>query len=142
VFQSAGGADQVHDFNPGEENGLFWTVPLHNGDARADFDNGTASLSLNRFEIDDYGNVGNALSGGSEIATADLTVQLNWSGLGASKPVSNSSLPTPFSAQERQGVNSGATMSWSAVENGAKINGAPNTADAAVLARDRNGVFF
>jgi hypothetical protein len=132
----------VHDFNPGEENGLFWTVPLHNGDARADFDSGTASLTLNRFEIDDYGNVANALSGGHEIATADLTVHLDWSGLGASNPVSNASLPTPFSAQERRAFNSGATMSWSAVENGAQIVGARNTADVAVLARDRNGVFF
>jgi hypothetical protein len=131
----------VHDFNPGEDNELFWTVPLHNGAASANFDGGTASYRLNGFEIDDYGNVGNALSDGPSVA-AQMTVQIDWSGLPASKPVSNASLPTPFSAQERVGINSGATMSWSAVENGAHIVGAQNTADTAILARDRNGVFF
>jgi hypothetical protein len=142
VFQGAGGTLQVHDFNPAEENGLFWTIPLHHGDARANFDGGTASLSLRNFEIDDYGNVGNALSGGKEIATAELNVQLHWSGLTRSVSFTNSTLPTRFRADELQGVNSGATMSWSAVENGAHITGAANTADFAVLARERNGVFF
>ena len=82
------------------------------------------------------------MSGGTEIATANLTVRIDWSGLGASNAVSNASIETPFSAQERVALNSGATMSWSAIENGAHIVGALNTADTAVLARDRNGVFF
>jgi len=142
VFQGAGGTSQVHDFNPGEEKGLFWTTPIHHGDARADFEDGTASLTLKKFTIDDYGNVGNALSGGKEIATAELNVRLEWSGLTVHKSFSNGSLPTPFRADELQGVNSGATLSFSAVENGARFSGAANTADFAVLARDRNGVFF
>lgn len=141
MFKSAGGADQVHDFNPGEENGLFWTVPIDEDDVEADFEDGEAELRLKRFTIDDYGNVGNALSGGHEIATAQLTVKLEWRKLGPRKSLSNTSLPTPFQAQERQAVGSGATMSFSAIENGVHFSGQKNTADFAVLARERNGVF-
>jgi len=109
---------------------------------RTDFERGTGSLSLGKLRIDDYGNVGNALSGGDEIAEADISVRIDWSGLTTNVTFANAGLPTPFRAQELQGVNSGATMSWSAVENGAHISGAPNTADFAVLAKERNGVYF
>jgi hypothetical protein len=145
VFQVAGGNQQVHDFNPGEENGLFWTVPLHAGDVRADFDDATASLTLKRFEIDDYGNVGNALSGGTEIALASLSLSIRWSGFQKIVTYSKVGLPTPFSARELQSVDSGATMSWSAIGTWSGVSstmvGQTNTAAFAVLAEERNGVF-
>jgi hypothetical protein len=142
VFVGAGGTQQVHDFNPGEENGLFWTLAIPKHSVKSDFGDGTASLSLTNFAMDDYGNVGNALSGGKEIAVASLTVRIRWSGLHTSVRFSNAGLPTPFAAHELQAAPGGATMHWSAVENGSVITGDENTADFAMLARERNGVFF
>jgi hypothetical protein len=140
VFQSAGGTlKQVHDFNPGEENELFWTTPIPPGAARHDFASGLASLTLHSFRIDDYGNVVRALTGQPELATASMSVQMDWSGLVRDVTYSNATLPTPFFAHEKQNV---ATMSWSAVENGARFSGSPNTADFAVIANERNGSFF
>jgi hypothetical protein len=135
----------VHDFNPGEENGLFWTVPVQRGVVKADFDVATASLTLDGFDIDDYGNVGNALSGGNEITSARLSLSIRWSGYQSKVQFTNPGLPTPFDARELQSINSGATMHWSATGtwNGVRstIIGQPNTADFAVLADERNGVF-
>jgi hypothetical protein len=71
-----------------------------------------------------------------------MSVQLDWSGFGHIKTFRNDSLHTPFFAQERQAVNAGATMSWTAVENGVHFAGAANTADFAMLGRERNGVFY
>jgi hypothetical protein len=142
VFKVAGGNQQVHDFNPGEENGLFWTVAIPEDSVDSEFEDGSASLSLKNFTIDDYGNVVNALSGGKEIATASLSVRIRWSGLRKKLHARQPGLPTPFEARELQGVNSGATMTWSAVENGAHFSGDKNTADFAMLAREKNGVFF
>jgi hypothetical protein len=145
VFRVAGGSQQVHDFNPGEENGLFWTVLLRHREVRAEFDSARAQLTLNAFDIDDYGNVGNALSGGDEIASATLTLSIRWRGYQKALTFSNSGLPTPFHARELQSVNSGATMQWSATGTWAgvssRIIGHPNTADFAVLADESNGVF-
>jgi hypothetical protein len=151
VFQGAGGTLQVHDFNPGEENDLFWTVPISSDSVDGDAEDGAASLALTNFAIDDYGNVGNALSGGHEIAHASLTVQLNWSHLRRLVRASNANLPTPFRARELQADNSGATLRWSAFDSGTdfsgkafsgRFSGRTNTADFAMLATERNGVFF
>jgi hypothetical protein len=144
TFSRAVGSPQLqeHDFNPGEENGLFWTVPLSEDSVDADFEDGTASLTLTRLEIDDYGNVGNALTGGHEIATASMNIRLRWHGPSRFVRFSQLTFPTPFAARELQGVGSGATRSWSAVENGHHFSGNTNTADFAMLATERNGVFF
>jgi hypothetical protein len=96
-------------------------------------------MALHSFRIDDYGNVVRALTGQPELATARLSVQLDWSGLVRDVTFSNANLPTPFAAHEKQDV---ATMSWSAVENGVRFSGAPNAADFAVIAQERNGSFF
>ena len=140
MFESAGGT-QVHDFNPGEENGLFWTTPVSNHAVTADLTAGTASLTLQSFHIDDYGNVGNALSGGHEVSSGSLSLRLEWSGLTLQPKFTNASLATPFTAQELQAVNSGAIMSWSINEKGSQFSGGTNTADFAMLAMEGNGVF-
>jgi hypothetical protein len=129
----------VHDFNPGEENELFWTTPIPPGAVRTDFDAGNASMALHSFRIDDYGDVVRALTGQPELAEAHLSVNLDWSGLVRDITFTNASLPTPFFAHEKQDV---ATMSWSVVENGVTFSGAQNAADFAVIATERNGSFF
>jgi hypothetical protein len=139
VYVDAGGTQQVHDFNGGEENGLFWTAPIPPGSVNVDVVGGTASLDLHSFKIDDYGTVGHALSGGSEIATARVSVQIRWSGVTQRLTLAEPSLPTPFTAQA---AITGATMEWSAVENGTTIVGhASSSPDFALIANEKNGVF-
>ena len=140
VFQGAGGTLQVHDFNPGEENGLFWTTPVQKSAVEADFARGIASFSLRNFEIDDYGNVVNALTGGKEIATAQLSIDIRWSGTMSRETFSQPAYATPFTVHV---AHTGATMSWTAVENGGTIVGHQSTTpDFAIIAMENNGVFF
>lgn len=142
VFKVAGGnLQQVHDFNPGEENLLFWTIPVQHSAAAADVGAGTASLSLTNFDIDDYGTVGNALTGGHEIATARLTMNIRWSGVTSRETFSQPTFATPFTVTDL--AHTGATMSWTAVENGKTIVGHPSTTpNFAIVATERNGAFF
>ncbi|HLZ23680.1 MAG TPA: hypothetical protein VKQ30_16340 [Ktedonobacterales bacterium] len=136
----AGGSQQVHDFNPGEENGLFWTIPLVDDDLDLDVHNGGASLVLRDLGFDDYGNVGNALSGGHEIATAKLSVRIVWRGITRRISFADAALPTPFAVRA---AFTGAAMEWSAVEGGETITGSRSaTPDFAMLGRERNGLFF
>ncbi len=143
MFVGAGGAQQVHDYNPGEENGLFWTVPIPSSSVHVDLEDGAAALALNNFLIDDYGTVGNAISGGKEIGTAQLSMHIRWGGSAQRFSFVNAGLPTPFSAR---GFKTRATMSWSAVETIGgvthTVTGAKNEADFGMVARERNGVFF
>jgi hypothetical protein len=129
----------VHDFNPGEENGLFWTVPLPEDSVDADPDDGAATLTLRNFAIDDYGNVINALSGGHEIASARLSLKIDWRGVIRRTRVVAGSLSTPFAADM---AVTGATLRFSAVENGRTFTGQSNAPDFAMVATERNGVFF
>jgi hypothetical protein len=55
----------VHDFNPGLDNGLFWTVPVPANSLAVDPGSGFASLVVNNLEIEDYFNIGNALIDGN-----------------------------------------------------------------------------
>jgi hypothetical protein len=106
-------------------------------------DDGTADFALSNFLIDDYGNVNNAISGGSEIGTALLSLHVKWSGPTEQFSFVNASLPTPFRSR---GFKTRATMKWSAVETinsvTQVVSGATNSADFAMVARERNGVFF
>lgn len=139
----AGGSQQVHDFNFGEENGLFWTAPIPTNSVHVDLDDGTAALTLGNFDIDDYGNVGNAISGGSEIGTARLSLRVGWSRPTKRLSFVNGVEPTPFRVK---GFQTGATMDWSAVETirgvTHRLSGATNSQDFAMVAREKNGVFF
>jgi hypothetical protein len=143
VFMGAGGSQQVHDYNPGEENGLFWTVAIPSGSVHVDLEDATAALTLKDFLIDDYGNVMNAISGGKEIGTALLSMHIRWGGSAQRFSFANASLPTPARIR---GFRTAATMSFSAVEtiNGVThtVTGAKNRADFGLVARERNGVFF
>ncbi|PZR97293.1 MAG: hypothetical protein DLM67_08345 [Candidatus Nephthysia bennettiae] len=143
MFVGAGGSQQVHDYNPGEENGLFWTVPIPSDSVDVDLDDGTAALDLRNFLIDDYGNVGNAISGGKEIGTALLSMHIRWGGSAQRFSFINAGLPTPFRAR---GFKTRATMTWSAVETIGgvthTVRGAKNQADFGMVARERNGIFF
>jgi hypothetical protein len=51
-------------------------------------------LILSTFLIDDYGNVGNAISGRKEIGTALLSLHLRWGGSADSFSFVNGGLPT------------------------------------------------
>jgi hypothetical protein len=143
VFVGAGGSQQVHDFNPGEDNGLFWTVEIPSNSVHVDLDDGTATLALSNFGIEDYHDVANAISGGTEIGTAQLSMHIKWGGSAQRFSFVNAGLPTPFRAR---GFKTKATMSWSAVETIGgvthTVSGDKNASDFGMVARERNGVFF
>jgi hypothetical protein len=120
------------------------------GSVEADVEEGEATFKLNGFQIDDYGNVVNALSGGKEIATAKLTLRIDWHRVKRRHDVRNPNPPsafaqsTPFATHE---AFTGASLSWSAIEtlNGVTshiIGQRSDAADFAIVARERNGVFF
>jgi hypothetical protein len=134
----AGGSQQVHDYNPAEENGLFWTIPVPGDSVQANAGTGVASFGLTDFTIDDYGNVGNAISGGKEIDTASLTFRIDWSGVKERVSFFNNDIPTPFAMA---GALTGATMTWSASEMGGILTGSANSADFGLVAEETNGVF-
>jgi len=120
------------------------------GSVEADVEDGEASFSLRNFEIDDYGDVVNALTGGKEIATARLTLRIDWHRVTRRHDVRNPNPPsafaqsTPFATHE---AFTNASLRWSAVEtlNGVTshiIGQRSDAADFALIARERNGVFF
>ena len=46
---------QTHDFNPGLDNNLFWTVPVHSDTVSVDLDAHRADLQVEDIDIEDYG---------------------------------------------------------------------------------------
>jgi hypothetical protein len=118
-------------------------VPIPASSVDVDLEDGTAAFALRSFQIDDYGTVGNAISGGSEIGSAKLSLTIRWGGPTQRFSFVNAGLPTPFRAK---GVTTGATMSWSAVETIGGVthplSGAANSAVFGMVARERNGAFF
>src|SRR5215469_12237895 len=76
LFTGAVGTGQVHDFNPGTDNSLFWTVPVAGDAVSADIPHGTASLALDNVDVEDYHNLRNAiLDGPNDPATVSFAMQ-------------------------------------------------------------------
>ena len=142
VFNGAVGTNQIHDFNPGirHPGGLFWTVPVSEDALEVDLEDGTATLSLNDFDTDDYGNLLNALSDGAEV-DASISFKMKWTATGDPFNVSDA-------AKTFAGRFSLATVdiSWSASvdSTGFKFTSDPgsNVNVKSVIGRERNGIFF
>jgi histone acetyltransferase (RNA polymerase elongator complex component) len=94
----------------------------------------SASLDLSHRKIDDYGNVVNALTNGTEIAHATIDVEVNWSG-GTQATASGSDFSGSYL---RGGV---ATLSWSAKEPGFTFHSGTGSADFAQFGTEKSGVF-
>jgi hypothetical protein len=140
---------QIHDFNPGVnggtpfEAGLFWTMPLPPGSVHVDMADKTASLDISDQKIDDYGNVINALTGGSDLTRGSIDVELHWAG---GTPATASSSTDNFSGQYLRGGT--ATLVWSAKEaastafpDGFTFQSDRGVAEFAQFGTEKNGVF-
>jgi hypothetical protein len=137
IFSDVGLTSQVHDFNPGiEESGLFWTVRLDRGAVRVNLHEGTAALHVDDLDIEDYGNVVNALQDGPSVE-ATVSFDVNWSG--GHEPLKISNHDLRFRGQY---VRNSATLVWSAAEPGFSFQSDPLASGFAEIGHERNGVFF
>ena len=128
---------QVHDFNPGiEENGLFWTTAIDRGSVQVNLGNGSASLHVDDLDVEDYGNVVNALQDGQSVP-ASVSFDVVWSGVDERVKIRNSA--TDFGGEY---IRNKATLTWSASEAGFSFTSDPLASDFAEIGHERNGVFF
>ena len=72
---------QVHDFNPGiSSTGVFWTAPIERGSVKINLGAGSAALHVADLDVEDYGNVVNALMDGTSVP-ATVSFDVSWSGV-------------------------------------------------------------
>jgi hypothetical protein len=127
----------VHDFNPGiAESGLFWTAPIDRGGVRIDLHAGTASLHVADLEVEDYGNVVNALQDGPSVE-AEVSFDISWSGIQERLKIRN-----PHVRFSGEFIHDSATLVWSAEEHGFSFQSDPLASGFAEIGHERNGVFF
>jgi hypothetical protein len=131
---------QVHDFNPGiQPSGLFWTTPINRGSVRVDLEDGIASLRLANQDVEDYGNVVNALKDGPS-KPASLSLHASWS-----NQAGDDLFVTIRNGKQRfrgEYIRNTATLVWSASESGFAFQSDPLASDFAEVGHERNGVFF
>jgi hypothetical protein len=132
-------SNQVHDFNPGLDNGLFWTIPISANSVEVHPGNGKASMVVDNLVIEDYGNVINALlDGPSDPAT--VSFEVHWAP-GTNRLV----VRDPAFGVAGQFVQNTATMVWSATSAGKRYqSGSENTSFSVFgqVGHERNGVFY
>jgi hypothetical protein len=128
---------QVHDFNPGiAESGLFWTAPIDRGSVRVNLGAGSASMHVADLDVEDYGNVVNALQDGPSVE-ATVSFDVSWSGVNERVKIRNRN--TDFAGEF---IRSSATLAWSAQETGFSFQSDALTAGFATIGHERNGSFF
>src|SRR5215831_20712675 len=81
LFTGPVGSGQIHDFNPGiRAGGLFWTQPVSADTLEVDLQRGTATLSQEDLDEEDYHNLHNALLDGPS-DPASVSFEMRWSAL-------------------------------------------------------------
>ncbi|SRR6266571_2395450 len=140
LFTGAVGTGQVHDFNPGiRESGLFWTIPVPERALMVDLPHGTATLSLNDLDQEDYHNLHNALLDGPS-DPASVSFSMTWTAIADPMNVSD-----PVHRFAGRFMLSTVAIAWSATAPGFAFVSDPaaTTHDVrSVIGRERNGVFF
>jgi len=98
---------------------------------------GTASYRLSNFAIEDYGNIGNALSDGSSIPGV-VSFDVEWSGVIERATTSDTSDKFSLSL-----ARTGAEISWSGASSlGSFASDAVTKVNFAQIAHETNGMFF
>ena len=127
---------QIHDFNldinpfPG---GLFWTRRFPEETVSANADSGIASITTKDVKLPDYGNILTALMDGPS-TPAEASFAVRWTG--STGPFTASSSLFAFT-----GHTTGATVEWSATEEGFSFRSDPantSTNNFAVLGHESN----
>ena len=133
---------QLHDFNPGiADNGLFWTIPIGNGMVDADPTTGVARFSGQSVKVEDYGNIINAVTGGTGIASR-VSYDVRWAGHGDVVPVHDATFGfagtyvTGTTTVTFSGFNEHGDVVFTSDPTG-QTNGLPPA-----VGTERNGVFF
>jgi hypothetical protein len=130
---------QTHDFNPGLDNNLFWTIPMSFHSVSVDLDAHQAELKAEDVDVEDYGNIVNALNDENE-HPAIASFHVKWSG-------HHKSLHVHDDKRRFRGTYSigKATIAWHATRQGFFYRSDPATTsvtESAFMGRERNGVFF
>jgi hypothetical protein len=115
---------------------LFWTAQIDRGSVKVNLGSGSAAMHVADLEIEDYGNVVNALMDGPSV-DAVVSFDVNWSGVDARLKLRNSS--TDFAGEF---IRNSATLSWLAVESGFSFASDPLESHFAEIGHERTGVFF
>jgi hypothetical protein len=131
-------SNQVHDFNPGFGNGLFWTIPLDRENVRVDPGSGRASMVVRNLELGDHSNIRNSLTGGPfNPATASFEIQ--WAPGMKRFKVRDEAIGIAG-----EFVMNSATMVWPGQSLGQEYLCGPRESSASTSAQighERNGVF-
>ena len=132
-------SNQVHDFDPGLDNGLFWTVAIDKRSVKVDPGSGRASLVVSNLEMEDYFNVINALQDGtSNEATASFAV--HWA-----SGMKHFKVRDEATGMAGEFVRNSAAMTWSVESAGQTYVSGPEESSSSLSAQighERNGVFF
>ncbi len=130
--------NQIHDFNPGiRESGLFWTVPVKEEALQVDMEAGKATLALSDFDLEDYGNLENALKEGAEV---DASVSFNMTWTATADPFNVSDPVHTFAGRFSLAT---VDITWSATAPGFEFTSSPGvTQFKSYFGRERNGIFF
>jgi len=142
LFTGPVGSGQVHDFNPGiRASGLFWTQPVSADTLDVDFERGTAALSADDLDVEDYHNLRNAiLDGPNDPATVSFAMQ--WTANSAPMNVTD-----PVHHFDGRFTLCDVQIEWSASspsQNFKFVSDPPSTTTTkrAYIGHERNGVFF
>ena len=129
---------QIHDFNPGLDNGLFWTVVIPGRDVFVDLPNERAHLEVHDIDLEDYHDVVNALMDGpSKPATASFRVR--WHHLVRRRHVRDDENRFDLHA-----IQTRATVEWKAERKGIRFvsDNSATKLEFAEIGRERNGRYF
>jgi len=115
--------NQIHDFNPGFDNGLFWTVPVPASSVSVSPGSGAATLAVNNLEMEDYHDIVNALLDGPS-NPATISFRIDW----APGRKHHFKVRDQATGVAGEFVQNTATMSWAAVSAGNSfLSGPQNT---------------
>ncbi|HYX84548.1 MAG TPA: hypothetical protein VE777_06225 [Gaiellales bacterium] len=132
-------AHQIHDFNPGLDNGLFWTVVIPGRSVFVDLDDARAGMHVARLEVEDYHDIVNALQEGPSVP-AHVSFRVRWFRKKRREHVHDASQQFDIHA-----VETDASVEWTASRRGFRfVSGSPSASELefAEIGRERNGVFF
>ena len=137
-----GSSGQIHDFNPGiRPSGLFWTQPVSADTLEVDLQRGTATLSQDDLDEEDYHNLHNALLDGPS-DPASVSFEMRWTAVEQEPSMKVTDPVHRFTGKFRITT---VEIAWSAkVGSFVFVSDPPSrTVNVrSVIGRERNGVFF
>ena len=144
VYEPSSGA-QIHDLNPSDYHptGLFWTIEIPEDGIEVNLGKGHASMEAKRVPIFDYGNIGNALSGGAPRTPGVVSFRVVWSGVNQRVNIRNTD--PLYGGFAGNFVRNTAQMEWTAVTDDFLFVSAPlrtSSSNFAEIGEERNGSFF